>query len=81
MIHQLLYNLPLDKMTPEGTLFWSGSKKPPAPLVFDVHDSEQLEFIINSANLRAHTFGLPELKLEWNEIKEILLSVKVPSFR
>lgn len=37
-IKQLLVTFPLDHVTGSGTLFWSGSKKPPCPLEFDAAD-------------------------------------------
>ena len=37
-IMQLLHNFPADTVTAAGTLFWSGSKRPPTPVVFDAAD-------------------------------------------
>lgn len=34
-IQQLLFNFPVDSVTSTGTLFWSGPKRPPHPLIFD----------------------------------------------
>lgn len=58
-ILQLLHNLPLDKVTAEGTMFWSGAKKPPSPLLFDITDATHMEFIKSAANLRATIYGIP----------------------
>jgi ubiquitin-activating enzyme E1 len=45
-------------VTTEGAPFWSGPKKPPQPLVFDVEDKLHLGFVKSVANLRAANYGL-----------------------
>ena len=57
-IAQLLYNFPLDMMTSSGAPFWSGPKRPPAPLSFTSDEALHLDFIIAAANLRAFNYGL-----------------------
>ena len=52
-IKQLLHNYPVDRMTSTGTLFWSGAKKPPSPIEFDITDSLHREFIV-----AVRTYGL-----------------------
>jgi ubiquitin-activating enzyme E1 len=42
-ILQLLHNFPADTVTAQGALFWSGSKRPPEALVFDVADPLHLQ--------------------------------------
>ena len=37
-IKQLLFNFPPDQTTSSGTPFWSGPKRCPHPLVFDVNN-------------------------------------------
>ncbi|KAK7202558.1 ubiquitin activating enzyme [Myxozyma melibiosi] len=78
-IEQLLYNFPKDEVTSSGTLFWSGPKRPPTPLSFDVENPTHLEFIIAGANLHAFNYGLkgssdPEV------FKKVLENVIVPEF-
>lgn len=58
-IQQLLFNFPLDRRTANGTLFWSGSKKPPSIIYYDSGDVLHQEFIISVANMRAQMFNLP----------------------
>mmetsp|Transcript_10674 Transcript_10674/g.24911 ORF Transcript_10674/g.24911 Transcript_10674/m.24911 type:complete len:747 (+) Transcript_10674:167-2407(+) len=41
-IAQLLHNFPVDQVTSTGQPFWSGSKRPPAPLDFDPADPDHL---------------------------------------
>ncbi|CEQ38596.1 SPOSA6832_00043, partial [Sporobolomyces salmonicolor] len=57
-IKQLLYSLPKDLLTKEGTPFWSGPKRAPDPLKFDYNEPAHLEFIVAAANLHAYNYGL-----------------------
>ena len=64
-IKQLLYNFPEDQVTSSGTKFWSGSKRCPKPLEFDLDDKcedanmmNHLDFIVAAANLRATMYGI-----------------------
>jgi len=57
-IHQLLFNFPVDSVTSTGAKFWSGPKRAPSPLEFDVNDPVHLTFVISAANLLAHVYGL-----------------------
>jgi hypothetical protein len=56
-VMQLLHNFPLDRLTAAGVPFWSGAKKPPAPLAFDARDPLHAEFIYSAASLRAAMYG------------------------
>merc|ERR1712146_197797 len=57
MIKQLLHNFPADKITEDGVPYWSGNKKPPAPLIFSMEDPLHMDFVRNVANLRAANYG------------------------
>ncbi len=57
-INQLLYNFPADSLTSNGEPFWSGTKRVPHPLKFDINNEEHFHFIVGGANLRAFNFGL-----------------------
>jgi len=64
-IQQLLHNFPEDQVTSSGTKFWSGSKRCPKPLVFDVDElcedagmKNHLDFVVAAANLRASMYGI-----------------------
>lgn len=37
-IRQLLHNFPPDNVTTQGTPFWSGTKRCPKPIIFDVNN-------------------------------------------
>ena len=55
---QLLHNFPIDMETSSGAPFWSGPKRPPAPLAFDSANELHIDFILAAANLRAFNYGL-----------------------
>ncbi|EAL72486.1 ubiquitin activating enzyme E1 [Dictyostelium discoideum AX4] len=78
-IEQLLYNFPKDMVTTTGTPFWSGPKRAPTPLKFDVENPLHLEFIVAAANLRAFNYGI---KAETNieVIQKQAANVIVPDF-
>ncbi|EIE91582.1 hypothetical protein G6F46_007917 [Rhizopus delemar] len=79
-IRQLLFNFPPDAMTSSGQPFWSGPKRAPTPLVFDVNNPDHLSFIIHAAHLHAFNYGL---KGESDEayIRKALDNVMVPEFK
>jgi ubiquitin-activating enzyme E1 len=77
-VRQLLFMLPPDKRTPEGTLFWSGAKLPPTPLEFDVKDSLHLEFIVALASLRAAVYGLPVHPTDLDPPRLVALATAAP---
>lgn len=72
---QLLHNFPLDRMTSAGTPFWSGSKKPPAPIDFNINDELHREFIVSSAILRASLYNIPVPPENSNEMNRFLNEV------
>lgn len=81
-IKQLLYNFPKDAKTSNGDPFWSGAKRAPVPLKFDLHNPDHLHFVAASANLRAFNYGIqgdagePDLAF----YESVLKSMVVPDF-
>lgn len=57
-INQLLYNFPKDAVTSTGAPFWSGAKRAPEPLIFDITNPDHFHFVVGAANLRAFNYGL-----------------------
>jgi len=79
-IEQLLHTFPVDHKTSEGTLFWSGPKRPPTAIKFDAADSLHLEFVAAAANLYAANLNLPPVR-DLEQIKGYALKVEVQAFK
>lgn len=75
-IKQLLFNFPPDQVTSSGQPFWSGPKRCPEPLVFDVNNPMHLDYIYAGANLRAAVYGIPQVR-DRQKIAELVQQVKV----
>eukprot|EP00529_Nitzschia_sp_RCC80_P003907 CAMPEP_0113454200 /NCGR_PEP_ID=MMETSP0014_2-20120614/7742_1 /TAXON_ID=2857 /ORGANISM="Nitzschia sp." /LENGTH=1060 /DNA_ID=CAMNT_0000345601 /DNA_START=215 /DNA_END=3397 /DNA_ORIENTATION=+ /assembly_acc=CAM_ASM_000159 len=85
-IRQLLHNFPPDQVTSSGTKFWSGSKRCPKPLTFDLNskceDAEMfnhLDFVVAAANLRATMYGITG-RTDKDYFAKVLDDVIVPDF-
>jgi len=79
-IAQLLYTFPLDHVTSEGTKFWSGPKRPPAPIKFDASDSLHMDFVVAAANLYAATLGMPQNR-DQGQLAKLAAGVQVQEFK
>ena len=78
-IQQLLYNFPKDAVTTTGTPFWSGPKRAPTPLKFDINQEDHFNFIIAAANLRAFNYGLKGC-IDVSVFTRVLNTVEIPEF-
>jgi len=85
-IQQLLHNFPEDQITSSGTSFWSGSKRCPKPLAFDLNakceDADMrnhFDFIVATANLRASMYGIKG-RTDEEFFVNFLKAVIVPDF-
>lgn len=78
-IRQLLFNFPPDQLTSSGQPFWSGPKRCPQPLTFDVNDPLHLDYIYSAANLKAQVYGLPQVR-DRQVIADLVKAVEVPEF-
>lgn len=78
-IRQLLFNFPEDQLSSNGQPFWSGPKRCPQPLEFDVNNSLHLDYVVAAANLKAHVYGIP-LNRDRAAIAEMIAKVEVPEF-
>ena len=58
----MLYNFPPAQQTQTGQMFWSGPKRCPSVLVFDINDSLHVDYIFAAANLKAEIYGLAQLR-------------------
>ncbi|KAI8607937.1 hypothetical protein BC830DRAFT_1072563, partial [Chytriomyces sp. MP71] len=78
-ISQLLFNFPTDAVTSTGTPFWSGPKRAPSAIAFDVENPVHLDFIIAAANLYAFNFGLKGER-DRKYFVTVLAGITVPPF-
>lgn len=81
-ILQLLYNFPPDQTTSSGAPFWSGPKRCPHPIDFDVNNDLHLNYIMSASNLKAFMYGLTDGQIrDPNVIKQMVSKVVVPKFQ
>ncbi|KAH0628941.1 hypothetical protein JD844_010599 [Phrynosoma platyrhinos] len=78
-IRQLLHNFPPNQKTNSGTLFWSGPKRCPHPLTFDINNPLHMDYVVAAANLFAQTYGITGTR-DRAAIAELLRQVQVPEF-
>lgn len=78
-IAELLDQFPPDHRTESGAPFWTGNKRCPHPLKFDVAQEEHLTFVLAGANLLAESFGIPQER-DPEAIANTLKEVDVPKF-
>ena len=76
----MVTNFPEDHRTQEGMLFWSGQKRFPKPIRFDVNDEIHIDFIQGAANIYATMFGLPMCQ-DRDLIKKFMAKMVVPEFK
>ncbi|CCH60861.1 hypothetical protein TBLA_0D03620 [Henningerozyma blattae CBS 6284] len=81
-IKQLLYNFPPDAKTSSGEPFWSGPKRAPTPLTFDINNEDHFHFVVGAANLRAFNYGLEGDVTAPNKshYESVISSLMVPEF-
>ncbi|QRG40836.1 ubiquitin-activating enzyme E1 1 [Candidozyma auris] len=79
-IKQLLFNFPEDAKTSNGAPFWSGPKRAPKPLEFDINNPDHFNFIVGGANLLAFIYGLKGQNATVDDYKRALDAVEVPEF-
>ncbi|KAK7687421.1 E1 ubiquitin-activating protein [Cerrena zonata] len=79
-IQQLLYNFPPDAKTSAGAPFWSGPKRAPTPLKFDINNTDHFNFIVGGANLLAFIYGLKGPQATFEDYKKVLDEIKIEPF-
>eukprot|EP01054_Gregarina_sp_Poly1_P002532 Gregarina_sp_Poly_1__2531@NODE_1687_length_3535_cov_160_559689_g1109_i0_p1_GENE_NODE_1687_length_3535_cov_160_559689_g1109_i0NODE_1687_length_3535_cov_160_559689_g1109_i0_p1_ORF_typecomplete_len1058_score184_99ThiF/PF00899_21/5_1e38ThiF/PF00899_21/4_6e68UBA_e1_thiolCys/PF10585_9/2_6e57UBA_e1_thiolCys/PF10585_9/1_1e04E1_FCCH/PF16190_5/2_7e19E1_4HB/PF16191_5/6_8e18E1_4HB/PF16191_5/6_4e02E1_4HB/PF16191_5/1_7e04E1_UFD/PF09358_10/3_7e13Shikimate_DH/PF01488_20/6_2Shikimate_DH/PF01488_20/13Shikimate_DH len=79
-IAQLLHNFPVDHVTENGALFWSGPKRPPRIIKFDVSDDLHLAFVTSAANLFAFAVGIQQER-DLNVVRSIAAQVQLQPFK
>lgn len=79
-IQQLLYNFPKESVSSSGTPFWSGPKRAPDPLKFDLNNEFHRMFIIAGANLHAFNYDINTKDLDVALIQRVLDNMIIPDF-
>ncbi|EGV66451.1 E1 ubiquitin-activating protein [Yamadazyma tenuis] len=79
-IQQLLYNFPKDAKTSNGGNFWSGPKRAPDALVFDINNKNHYDFIAGGANLLAYVYGLKPSNEDLDYYTKVLSETKIEPF-
>jgi len=72
----LIHTFPLDFKDKNGTPFWSGAKRPPTPINFDVNDPIHLDFIVAASMMRAYNFGIIKSEFKPQEMEDIRNTIK-----
>ena len=79
-IRQLLHAFPKDATTSSGAPFWSGPKRAPDPIEFDINDQTHLDYVIAGACLHAYNYGISEQGATVEQYKQVLNNMTVPHF-
>ena len=85
-IKQLLHNFPEDQITASGVPFWSGTKRCPKAVGFDIDARcddagmrNHFDFVVAASNLRAAMYGIKGRNDE-GYFRDVLAGIKVPAF-
>lgn len=79
-ILQLLHNFPVDAKTSAGAPFWSGAKRAPTPLKFDINNPDHYNFVVGGANLLAFIYGLKESGASFEDYKKVVDEMNFKAF-
>lgn len=81
-INRILRNNPPDSLNEDGTRFWSGDKRAPIPIPFDVNNELEFIYVVKYAMILANSMSVPtiedneNLKNKLIEIKSFLMNEK-----
>jgi ubiquitin-activating enzyme E1 len=77
-INQLLHSFPAEYVNPDGSKFWSGSKRVPSPISYNAYDPLHFSFVSNYATILARCLSISPFPFDY--IKKYSESVKIPGF-
>ena len=80
-IQQLLYNFPKDSKTSSGQQFWSGPKRAPDPLKFDVSNPTHFTFVEAAARLHAFNYNINPKGASKEQFLTVLENMIIPDFK
>lgn len=78
-IHMLLQEFPEDYKNKDGTLFWSGSKRIPKIIKFNVDNEKCFNFVKYYSILLARCINI-EIKEDDKYIRKVIEKIKLPEF-
>lgn len=78
-IRQLLFNFPPEQTTSSGQPFWSGPKRCPEPIEFDVNEPMHLDYVFAAANLKAEVYGIKQVR-DRAAVAQLAAAVQVKAF-
>ncbi|KAI1823855.1 putative ubiquitin-protein ligase [Xylaria intraflava] len=79
-IQQLLFNFPKDSVSSSGAPFWSGPKRAPDALKFDLKNTTHFGFIVAAANLHAFNYNINTKGIDKELYLKVLDNMIVPDF-
>lgn len=79
-IQQLLYNFPKDSTNSTGQPFWSGPKRAPDPLKFDINNPTHYQFLVAATNLHAFNYNINVRDKDRAAYESAVDSMIVPDF-
>jgi ubiquitin-activating enzyme E1 len=77
-IKQLLHSFPPEYVNPDGSKFWSGSKRVPSPISYNAHDQAHFSFVSNYAIILARCLSIDAGSLDF--IRQYSDSIKIREF-
>jgi len=80
-IAQLLYNFPKDSTTSTGQPFWSGPKRAPDALRFDLNNPTHFSFVESAAQLHAFNYKIAADNAGREHYVSVLENMMVPDFK
>ena len=80
-IQQLLHSFPRDTTTSTGAAFWSGPKRAPTPLKFNIHNPTHMGFMVATANLRAFNYGIKTSSGGHDYYAKVMSEMIIPEFK
>ena len=78
-IKKLIEDFPIDYKNQDGSLFWSGSKRFPQVIAFDINNSECFNFIKYYSILLARSIKV-DINDDENYIRKIIKNIKIPEY-
>ncbi|KAI6227320.1 hypothetical protein M3Y99_01268400 [Aphelenchoides fujianensis] len=79
-IAQLLHNFPADQLTSGGTKFWSGTKRCPHTLNFDINEKFHFDFVYAASILRAEQYKLQPIT-DRQQFAQVATGYSPPAFQ